>query len=43
MLKLREEWMAIEEERVAGRIGVTPDELESYLDDVINEVEHVAK
>ena len=42
MLRLREELLAVEEDRVAGRIGVTPDELETYLDDVINEVEHAA-
>ena len=39
MLRLREELLAVEEERAAGRKGVTPDELESYLDDIINEVE----
>ena len=38
MLKLREELLAVEEDRAAGRVGVTPDELESYLDDIINEV-----
>jgi hypothetical protein len=32
MLKLREELLAVEEDRAAGRVGVTPDELESYLD-----------
>ena len=40
MLKLREELLAIEEERVAGHNGITPDELENYLDGIINEVEH---
>jgi hypothetical protein len=29
MLKLREELLAVEEERLAGRVGVTPDELDS--------------
>ena len=42
MLKLREELLAVEEERVAGCMGVTPDELESYLDNIINEVKHAA-
>ena len=42
MLRLREELLAVEEDRVAGRVGVTPDELETYLDGVINEVEHAA-
>ena len=42
MLKLREELLAVEEDRAAGRIGVSPDELESYLDAVIGEVEHGA-
>ena len=40
MLKLREELLAVEEDRLAGRIGVTPDELDSYLDSVIDKVEH---
>lgn len=30
MLKLREELLAIEEDRLAGRAGTTPDELNSY-------------
>lgn len=38
MLKLREELLAVEEDRVAGHKGYTPDELESYLDDIIGEV-----
>ena len=42
MLRLREELLAVEEDRVAGRVGVTPDELEAYLGGVINEVEHAA-
>ncbi len=41
MLKLREELLAVEEERLAGRVGVTPDELDSYLESIIDEVEHV--
>ena len=40
MLKLREELLAVEEDRIAGRIGVTPDELDSYLESIIDEVEH---
>jgi len=40
MLKLREELLAVEEDRLVGRAGVTPDELDSYLDSIIDEVEH---
>lgn len=40
MLKLREELLAVEEDRLAGRAGSTPDELESYLESIIDEVEH---
>ena len=40
MLKLREELLAIEEDRISGRTGVTPDELENYLENIISEVEH---
>lgn len=35
MLKLREELLAAEEDRATGRAGCTLDELESYLDGVI--------
>ncbi len=38
MLKLREELLAVEEDRLAGRVGVTIDELDNFLDDVIAEV-----
>lgn len=38
MLKLREELLAVEEDRIAGRVGCTLDELDAYLDDVIAEV-----
>lgn len=38
MLKLREEILAVEEDRMAGRVGCTLDELDNYLDDVIAEV-----
>jgi PHD/YefM family antitoxin component YafN of YafNO toxin-antitoxin module len=40
MLKLQEELLAVEEDRLAGRVGVTPDELDSYLESIIDEVEH---
>ena len=43
MLKLREELLAVEEDRMAGRTGVTPDELDSYLESIIDEVEHGKK
>jgi len=39
MLTLREELLAVEEDRAAGRKGCTPDELESFLDGIIDEVE----
>ncbi len=39
MLKLREELLAVEEDRLAGRLGYTPDELEVYLDHIIDGVE----
>ena len=38
MLKLREELLAVEEDRMAGRNGCKLDELDDYLDDVIAEV-----
>ena len=37
MLKLREELLAVEEDRLAGKYGYTLDELEAYLDEVIAE------
>jgi PHD/YefM family antitoxin component YafN of YafNO toxin-antitoxin module len=40
MLRLREELLAVEEDRLAGRTGVTPEELDRYLSDIIDEVEH---
>ena len=40
MLKLREELLAVEEDRLAGRADFTPDELNSYLESIIDEVEH---
>lgn len=38
MLRLREELIAVEEDRLAGRNGCTLDELDVYLDDIISEV-----
>lgn len=38
MLKLREELLAVEEDRIAGRKGCTLDELDAYLNDMIEEV-----
>ena len=40
MLKLREELLTVEEDRLAGRAGVTSDELDSYLDSIIDEINH---
>lgn len=40
MLKLREQLLAVQEDRLAGRAGVTPDELNTYLDSIIDEAEH---
>ena len=42
MLKLREELLAVEEDRATGRMGISPDELDSYLDSIITEAEHGA-
>ena len=41
MLKLREELLAVEEDRMAGREGFTLDELDIYLDDVMKEMKEV--
>ena len=35
MLHLREELLAVEEDRIAGRMGCDLDELEEYLDDIL--------
>ena len=35
MLQLREELLAVEEDKIAGRTGSSIYELESYLDDII--------
>ena len=40
MLRLREELLAVEEDRIAGRGGCSPDELEKELDAIIGEVEY---
>ena len=37
MLALREQLLAVEEDRLAGRKGCTIDELDSYLDAIVNE------
>ena len=38
MLQLRENLLAIEEDRTMGRKGYTVDEVESYLEGILNEV-----
>lgn len=38
MLQLREQLLAVEEDRAAGRFGCTINELDTYLDGVLNEV-----
>lgn len=38
MLKLREELLAVEEDRLAGRNTCNLDELDAYLDSIIEEV-----
>jgi hypothetical protein len=40
MLQLREELLAIEEDRLAGRMGCQLDELDMHLDDVFLEKEN---
>lgn len=35
MLRLREELLTVEEDRMAGRIGCDLDELDAYLDDIL--------
>lgn len=37
MLNLREELLAVEEDRIAGRNGCTLDELDAFLDEIIGE------
>ena len=38
MLKLREELLAVEEDRLTGREGISLDELDTYLEGLIAEV-----
>ncbi|MFD0714580.1 type II toxin-antitoxin system Phd/YefM family antitoxin [Paenibacillus sp. GCM10027626] len=38
-LKLREELLAVQEDRMAGRAGVTPDELDHYLESIIEQID----
>ena len=38
IIKLREELLSVEEDRLAGRMGCTLNELDGYLDNVIAEV-----
>ncbi|TEB08681.1 hypothetical protein Pmgp_03700 [Pelotomaculum propionicicum] len=40
MLKLQEELLAVEGDRLVGRAETTPDELDKYLGGIIDEVEH---
>lgn len=35
MLKLREELLAVQEDKIAGKVGCSLEELDTYLDDVI--------
>lgn len=37
MLTLREQLLSVEEDRLAGRVGSTVDELDRFLDAVLNE------
>lgn len=37
MLTLREELLSVEEDRLAGRAGCSPEELDAFLDSVIAE------
>jgi len=43
MLKLQEELLAVEEDRLAGRAGTTPEDLDRYLEHIIAEAEHEKK
>ncbi len=40
MLKLREELLSVEEDRLAGRAGLELDELGKYPDNIIDKAEH---
>ena len=37
MIRLREELLAVEEARISGQSGYSPDELESYLNSILKE------
>ena len=37
MLELREELLAVEEDRTAGRTGISLNDLDTYLDEIIGE------
>ncbi len=37
IIKLKEELLSVEEDRLTGRTGCTIDELDSYLDDIISD------
>jgi PHD/YefM family antitoxin component YafN of YafNO toxin-antitoxin module len=37
MLELREALVRVEEDRLAGRVGCSPDELDNYLDSILRE------
>lgn len=38
MIQLREELLSVEEDRLSGRTGCSIEELDSYLDNIIEEV-----
>ena len=38
LLTLRENFLAVEEDRAMGRVGCTVDELDRYLDSILDEV-----
>ena len=40
VLRLREELLAVEEDRLAGRAGTSREDLDAYLESIIAEVEH---
>lgn len=43
MLKLCEDLLAVEEDRIAGNMGCTLDELDDYLDGVIDKVQNMSE
>lgn len=40
MLRLREELLSVEEDRMMGKTGIGVDELDTYLDEVITDVKN---